>query len=367
MKKVLLVSPYSKQKAGGISTWTKNILDYDAKQKEKNIVFFNTFFKWKPNIIQSTFHRVLWGVFDSLYLLILLIFKTIYYQPQTVHYTSSASFALVKDYLAAKWMQLKGSNFVIHWHFGRIPELYEKQNIEWKLLLKVVKAAKTAIVLDPKSLEVLRKAGLHNVILIPNPISEDLEKIAQSVDFKTYDSHTNDILFVGHIIPAKGIRELCMAFCDMKYRSRLILIGPITKEFKDEITALFESCDKADLVSFTSELQKEEVFSYMKKGKVLCLPSYTEGFPNVILEAMAVGCPVIATNVGAVEEMIASPDYGPAGICIEPRNVRQLIDGIEDVLSHPDHARIYAKNGNQRVLEKYTLKEIFLQYKSLWQ
>ena len=323
-KKILLVSPYSKIKAGGISTWSKNILDYNTKNGENRIVFFNTFFKLKPNIVRSNLLRILWGIFDSVYLLSLLIIKTLWHRPKTVHYTSSASFALLKDYMVARWMKLIGANFVIHWHFGRIPELREKQNAEWKILIKVVKAAKTSVVLDALSLKALRDEGFSNVYQIPNPISEELELLARSMDFKTERIQRKDILFVGHLIPAKGIQDLVEAFCQLSSGSKLYLVGPIAKNFKDEICAQLAHCGKAGAVIFTGELSKEEVYRYMKKCEMLCLPSYTEGFPNVIIEAMAAGCPVVASRVGAVEEMIASPDYGPAGICIEPGNIAHL-------------------------------------------
>lgn len=72
----------------------------------------------------------------------------------------------------------------------------------------------------------------------------------------------------------------------------------------------------------------------MLKCTVFVLPTYTEGFPNVVLESMACGCPIVATSVGAIPEMLD----GGAGIVIEPRNVEQLRDAVAWVLENPERA-----------------------------
>lgn len=369
MKKnrVLLVSPYSKKKVGGIGTWTKNIIDYHKASRDYNLFFLNTAFKFKPNLIKNQFQRVLVGVFDSAYLIILFIIKTILYKPNTVHYTSSGSIALIKDYVVVRWASLIGINFVIHWRFGRISELSKTQSFEWKMLLRVAKLVNTSIVLDQKSLEVFKSVGIDNVRLIPNPISKDLKILANTINFESKKLQYNTILYVGHIIPAKGIRELIEAFCDIDRKVNLVMVGPVNGEFKEEIMFYTSRFNKSELIKWTGEIPREEVYKYFSSSKVLCLPSYTEGFPNVVIEAMALGCPVIATNVGAIEEMIISSDLGPAGICIEPKNIDQLKKAIESILIDHNKYLMYGKNGNKRVLSKYTLDNIFPQYEKLWE
>jgi glycosyltransferase involved in cell wall biosynthesis len=179
--KVLLVSPYSSRKVGGIGTWTKYILEYNEKHGQFDLVFLNTAFRFKFNIVRNNAQRLIYGIFDSIFVIALLLFKIIRYYPKTIHYTSSASYALIKDLLAIYIAKLVGIKFIIHWHFGRIPELSERRNSEWKMLKKVINAAHISIVLDQNSLKCLNNNGLKNVILIPNPISENLNEKAKSV------------------------------------------------------------------------------------------------------------------------------------------------------------------------------------------
>lgn len=363
--KVLLVSPYSQKKVGGIGTWTKSILEYQSKHGKFNLIFLNTAFKFKSNLVKNNYHRVYIGIIDSIYLLFLFIYKTIQSKPQSIHYTSSASFALLKDYLAIRWAKLVGIRFIIHWRFGRIPELYEKRNFEWRLLTRVAMAADISIVLDVKSLKALDNAGIKNVRLIPNPISQELQEIALRVNHKGREFESGKVVYVGHIVPSKGIRELVIACCKLNHILNLILIGPVIQSFKEEIINLVSE-HKNVSITWTGEIEREKVFQYLINANALCLPSYTEGFPNVLIEAMAFGCPIIATKVGAIEEIIVSADYGKAGICIDSKDIVQLSEAINFILTNPSDAKDFGRNGVQRVLAKYTLSNIFHQYEELW-
>jgi glycosyltransferase involved in cell wall biosynthesis len=364
--KVLLVSPYSSSKVGGIGTWTKNLLDFYNQESNFNLLFLNTAHNFKANVVKNKFSRIFHGIYDSIIIIFSFIIKTLILKPNTIHYTSSGSFALYKDYIVVKWAKIIGVKFIIHWRFGRIPEIYQENNSEWKLFTKIAKQADISIVLDQKSSEVLVDFGIKNVKIIPNPISKNLQNIAEKIEFKNEMHKDNCIIYVGHIIPEKGIRELIRAFCSIKEQLNLIMIGPVNKKFKNEMLNLLAKHDKIEFVLWSGEIKREEVFHYLKMSKALCLPSYTEGFPNVIIEAMALGCPVVATKVGAIEHMITSPDMGQAGICIDAKNVEQLTNSILFILENNDKALNFGKNGNKRVLTKYTMENIYNQYQELW-
>lgn len=364
--KVLLVSPYSEKRVGGIGTWTKNILDYQKNHGQIDLIFLNTAFSFKFNIVRSKVQRLFYGILDSMLVIALLLFKILRYKPTIIHYTSSASYALVKDLVAIYASKIFGIKFIIHWRFGRIQELSETKNIEWKILKKVINASHTSIVLDQNSFLCLKNNGMNNVVLIPNPISEDLNKKAKSFDFRNKTIDNGTFVFVGHIVPEKGIFELVEACSKIEGLIQLNLIGPFKEDVKNELVKIASQWNNGEWLKWKGEIRREEVFQYLYTANALCLPSYTEGFPNVILEAMALGCPVIATKVGAIEEMLTSEDFGKAGICIEPRDVSQLISALEFMINNSEEANEFGVNGNLRVLSKYTLAKVFHQYENIW-
>src|SRR5690606_33278070 len=102
-------------------------------------------------------------------------------------------------------------------------------------------------------------------------------------------------------------------------------------------------------------------------SSIFALPSYTEGFPNVILEAMSMGCAVIATNVGAIPEMLAISSDKPCGICVPVKNVEKLTEAITLLISNPQKVEMMGRNGSERVLKYYTFNSIIKQYMSVWQ
>jgi len=365
---ILLVSPYSKTSVGGIGTWTKNLLDYHSTlDNDFEIIQLNTAFGFKPNLEKSKGNRILHGLIDGLSIITLLLIKIIQYKPKTIHYTSSASYALIKDLFAILIAKIFRVRFVIHFMCGRIPEIVRNQNMEWKMLKIVLRIADLVIVLDAKSLTNLNSLGYRNIIKIPNPISEELYNIAKynkKEKRKTIESGT--IIFIGHIIPEKGVFELVEACTRNNKVKNLVMVGPVLENIRSELITISKQRNGGDWLKMKGIINLNELYYYLNLANVLCLPSYTEGFPNVILEAMVFRCPVIATKVGAIEEMIISEEYGNAGICIDAKNMEQLYDSIDSLISDLNTALKYGINGNNLVLSNYTLDHIYYQYKTIW-
>ena len=212
----------------------------------------------------------------------------------------------------------------------------------------------------------LKNNGFENVVYIPNPISESLKQMAESVNFDTKIIDVGSFVFVGQIIPTKGVYELIEACCSVKGIKQLILIGPVNKAFKNELASLASKSNHGDWLSWKGEISRKDVFKYLYSANALCLPSYTEGFPNVILEAMAIGCPVIATKVGAIEEMLDCGKYGKAGICIDPYNTIQISQALEYCIFNTEEIKRLAVLGNKKVRTHYTLDKAFKEYEKIW-
>lgn len=127
------------------------------------------------------------------------------------------------------------------------------------------------------------------------------------------------IIFVGSLVKRKGVVYLIKAFMDIKNENlKLLIIGE--GEMKLELQRI--SCDHR--IAFLG--YRENALEYIKAADMLVLPSFYEGFPNVLLEAMAVGTPVIATNVSGIPELIQD---GVGGALIPPGNAYAIKKAIE--------------------------------------
>jgi hypothetical protein len=141
-------------------------------------------------------------------------------------------------------------------------------------------------------------------------------------------------LFVGHIISSKGVLELVKAFHQIKKNdpsSFLIMIG--FGDCKDKIEAEIKSRNLYDSVLLPGYVPHEKLPLWINASDIFVLPSYQEGLPNVVLEAMACRKPVIATRVGGIPEIVSD---GVTGILVEPRIVDQLAQAMETLLLNED-------------------------------
>lgn len=359
--KVLLVSPYGGV-PGGISRWTEHIIkyynQYGVSDCELDLVPTgrNRF----VNINSSILYR-LWTAFKD-YRLILKRYRQQLCQKKydVMHFTSSASLSLIKDLYIIRQAKHQGVKSVVHFRFGRIPNLAKERNWEWKLLVKVVKCADQVVVIDKASYDTLLENGFNNVSLVPNPVAPRVVEIATENSGVKRDSRS--ILFVGHIVKTKGVFELLEA-CSKIGNINLQLVGHTTSEMQAQIEAKYKD---APWLTICGEKPYNEVIKEMCKCDVFVLPTYTEGFPNVILESMACGCAIVTTPVGAIPEMLEEEDGKHYGIMVESRNVEQLRAGIEKMLSDVDFKMECRANVQQRVVERYNIDSVWRQMVDIW-
>ena len=312
------------------------------------------------------FPRILTGVIVYSKLVYQTFNLILQYRPTVLHITSSATLGLIKDIIIIKLAKLLKTPTVIHWHFGRIPELAKIQNWEWKFLKYVVKNSDTSIVIDKKSYETLLAQGLNNVENIPNPIPFDIEQKARDIFGQNSIRSSGKVLFVGHVIRDKGVFELVEACSDIPEIQELIIIGPYEEDIKNQLITLSKKKKDGNWLKLLGQQNKDYVLYSMEKSQILILPSYTEGFPNVVIEAMAMGCAVIATNVGAIPEMINYGNENTCGICVPPQNAEKLKDAIIELIKNSENAFKMGHSGIEKVLNNYTLDIVVKQYSRVW-
>jgi glycosyltransferase involved in cell wall biosynthesis len=144
------------------------------------------------------------------------------------------------------------------------------------------------------------------------------------------DAESEVLVFVGWIAPTKGLRELMDAVMRLRVshpRLQLFCIGE--GAFQAELEAGAIDADLADRIRFLGWRTSLEVASWLAAADVFCLPSYAEGCPNSVIEALACGRPVVATNVGGIPELVNSE----SGILVAPRDSEALAEALNEALS----------------------------------
>ena len=133
------------------------------------------------------------------------------------------------------------------------------------------------------------------------------------------------VVFVGRLVPLKGIRELLEAAAILRAsrpRLRVVCIGEGPMEA--EILHRASQPDLEGRVQVAASTTPQEISRWLAAADVLCLPSHSEGCPNVVIEALSCGRPVVASDVGGIPELLDSW----CGILVPPRDAQQLANGL---------------------------------------
>lgn len=140
------------------------------------------------------------------------------------------------------------------------------------------------------------------------------------------------MVYVGRLIEAKGLRELIDAFEHLAQRDPMVRLSLIGEGLmREEITASVQQRGLGDKVILTGGLLPQQVAQWMSNAELVVLPSWSEGYPNVLVEALACGCPVVATQVGGIPEIIDESN----GVLVPAKNTAALEKGLEQALRHP--------------------------------
>lgn len=366
--KVLLCTPYlglSPSNPGGIAIWARNIESYyKSIQTNVELEFFPMDRKHESGDL-SLIPRVWFGLKEYIPTVRRFKHHIIKNQYDVIHICSSAQIGLLRDLLMLQIAKHRDIPTAMHFHFGRIPDLLKSRGWETQLLKMVVKRSSTVIVMSASSNDALLRAGYKNVMYLPNPLSNAVVSFIESVK-KTSERERNLILFAGHVIPTKGVYELVKA-CSQISDIRLMILGEYLEDIKCKLQDIAVGVrGNHDWITFTGPVPHERVIQEMKKCFLFVLPTYTEGFPNVILESMACGCPIITTPVGAIPEMLQFNGSIPCGSCIPVKNTSELKIKIESYLSNPEGAMQMGEMARKRVYSNYSMDSVWNKLVSIW-
>ena len=158
-------------------------------------------------------------------------------------------------------------------------------------------------------------------------------------------------VFIGRLVRDKGIHELVEAFVRLNKENphtRLVLVGRTEAELdplNEETQHIINTHDAIEAVG-----SQNDVRPWLAASDVLAFPSYREGFPNVVIEAGAMGLPSIVTNINGCNEIIIP---GENGLIIPPRDADALYEAMKEMCEN-DEKRVYlTKNARESVASRF--------------
>ena len=343
--KICFVAPFPPP-YGGIANWTKLFTAYLIKNNLADISVVNTAPKGRVTEGRGILKRVFISGFAMFGIASEVREKIKTEKVKCVHIASSGSLASIRDFLVAKLLKNKKIPFIYHIHFGRIPEIIKKNTVEWRLIKKVITLSGYTIVIDKSTQKVLEPIFGDKIVYLPNPIY--LSSLPNSIG-----TAENIVIYLGWVIKQKGIEELIASWESIQGEIKdwkLQIVGPYKQEYVNELKGKY-SFEKIELLG---EKSHEEAMELLNKSSVFVLPSYSEGCPYVIIEAMALKKVIIGTAVGNIPEMLS----GNCGILVEPGNKEELKEKLYQVITQTGGFEDMGEFAYEKIIKEYTIDSI---------
>jgi len=168
--------------------------------------------------------------------------------------------------------------------------------------------------------------------------------------------------YIGRLSGEKGVQHFAQALPTiLNDRENLqVLIGG-DGQLKETIAASLQKEGITARVDLPGWISHDDLPEYLNQLRLLVLPSYTEGLPNIMLEAMACGTPVLATPVGAIPDVIID---GKTGFIMENNSPECIAENVKRALDSPDLERI-AEAGRRFVEENFTFERVVERWKEV--
>jgi glycosyltransferase involved in cell wall biosynthesis len=242
----------------------------------------------------------------------------------------------------------------------------------------VVRHANGIFALSPADFEIVRKMGYKgsNLSVVsngvtPSPLSDSREDLAilehLGIPPRPADADTAPIacIFLANHSPNKGLTVLLDAFASMQ-RPYLLMVGG-EKRPHIAYERYLDACKPDQRIVFTGLLSDGEVVALFRRSDLFVFPTLADTFPLVVLEAMANGLPVVATEVGGIPYQLTKE----CGVVVPPGDARQFAAAVGSLSQDRERLRAMGANARLRATAEFTWTHAAIQalagYKTILQ
>lgn len=284
------------------------------------------------------------------------LFVLLFDRPDIVHVHMSYKGSFIRKFIMVKMSKVFKVKTILHLHGSEFKIFYENSNTAVQRCIKqLFESVDQTIVLGQSWFEFIQNIAPKSRITICN------NAIDIPIEIANLNKGEFNILFLAVLLKRKGIYDLVDVVRNLKderffeHKNIKFIIAGDGPEYQNLVDYVqkYKLESLIDIIGWIDSTQKQKL---LKNSQLLVLPSYNEGLPMAILEAMSYGIPIISTDVGSISEVVIPRK---TGYLISPGNVGQLKSAIKEVTENKECWRTLSINAKNLIVNSYN-KEKYL-------
>jgi glycosyltransferase involved in cell wall biosynthesis len=289
-----------------------------------------------------------------------LIAALIRFRPHIVHVnTSAVLWSFLRNSLAVWLGRASGARVILHIRGGDFADWADKSGPATRTWIAATLGRCDRVIALTKPTQQWLEAKLDpaKTRYLPNFVT-----LSEVQDLQPREPRRErlEVLFVGWLIEAKGIRELLKAAAQVP-EVHLTLVGPSEPEFVSTLARDVSALGAR--LRILPAAHRREIYKLYRGADVFVLPTHREGFPNVVLEAMAHGLPVVATPVGAIPEAIEDE---VSGLLVPVRDPDRLAAALRRLAESPELRQRLGANARERVAREFEFDAVLARLRAIY-
>ncbi len=177
----------------------------------------------------------------------------------------------------------------------------------------------------------------------------------------TYEKRENKVGFIGRLSPEKNVMGFLRSIPIVNKERNLHFIIGGDGDQKEEMLRYIKDHDLSEFVDYKGWIPHDELPSLLNTLRLLVIPSHTEGLPNLMLEAMACGTPVLVSNVGSIPDVI---EDGKNGFILDDNSPECIAEDMKRILEYEDMNEVI-KQAHSTVKNRFNYKRAVKDYKRI--
>ncbi len=363
MKRVLFVGSFKDApdgSTGGQMFACKTLINSSVNQTINFILIDTTSISVPPPPIIQRLPYVLFRLFRFAYH---LVFSNI---DKALIFTADGTSFMEKG-LMALMAKMVGKEVILAPRSGMLKDDIEKGGGLMRFIKHVFTKCDIVIcqskIWKKEFLQLVNNKNPEKFIVQPNWIDES-QYSDNTLSYETkLHSDTINIIYIGWLESFKGIIDFINAISQLSPANKNIHVGIYGDgSLAEQAAQLIVQRKLSDYVKLEGWANPEMKLCVLRKADIYVLPSHREGFPNALLEAMISELPVIATDVGAIPDIITS---GQNGLIVPSEDEVTLATNISTLIEQPDLRLKLAKNAKKTVLECYTTAKALTNFRKI--